>query len=77
MSVDYNILAHLHKLLHLLSIYDTLILSKGIQETLIKIVHNPKQYEPFFDEEKMKEDLASQKLVTITFNNDDLLLWTF
>lgn len=31
---------------------------------------------PFFAKERMKEDLISQKLATIIFSDDDLLLGT-
>ena len=54
--VDYNVLSHLRKLSALLSIYDALLLSKDIRETLIKALQDPEQYEAFFAEEKMKED---------------------
>ena len=69
-------LSHLRKLPALLSIYDALLLSKDIRETLIKALQDPKKYEAFFAEERMREDLTSQKSSVITFSDDDMLLGT-
>ncbi|KAL0919160.1 hypothetical protein M5K25_011234 [Dendrobium thyrsiflorum] len=75
-NVNYNILSHLRKLHALLSIYDALLMSKDLQETLIKALQNPEQYEAFFAEKNMKEALHIQNTATITFCDNDLLLGT-
>ncbi|KAI0510867.1 hypothetical protein KFK09_011477 [Dendrobium nobile] len=56
-NMDYNILSHLRKLPALLSVYDALLMSKNLRETLIKALQNPKQYEAFFAAQNFKETL--------------------
>ncbi|KAI0522474.1 hypothetical protein KFK09_004853 [Dendrobium nobile] len=75
-NVDYNIISHLRKLPALISVYNALLMSKNLRETLIKALHNPEQYEAFFAEQNLKETLPIQNTATITFYNNDLLLGT-
>lgn len=75
-KVDYNVLAHLKKLPALLSIYDALMLSPELRQNLIKALSKPEVFQAYFAEEKLKECLLTQDLLSITFADDDLLLKT-
>ncbi|KAL0924072.1 hypothetical protein M5K25_004877 [Dendrobium thyrsiflorum] len=61
-GIDYNILSHLRKIPAQLSIYDALIMSKDLRETLIKALKDPERYEAYFAERNMTELKSSSSL---------------
>ncbi|KAL0921246.1 hypothetical protein M5K25_008303 [Dendrobium thyrsiflorum] len=49
-GIDYDILSHLRKIPAQLSIYDALVMSKNLRETLIQALKDPERYEAYFAE---------------------------
>ena len=73
---DYSVLAHLKKIPALLTVYDVLMLSSEMRNTLVQALLNPEDYQAFFAEETMKETLYAESSVGAFFINKDLLLGT-
>lgn len=75
-KVDYNVLAHLRKLPAKLSIYDALMLSKEMRESLVRALLDPEvclaQLELTFSDSA----LYLGNFPKITFTDEDLLLGT-
>jgi hypothetical protein len=70
---EYNVLAHLRKILALLSIFDTLTMSQDLREVLIQALQNLEKYKSYFIEQNMQETLVA---AYINFTDDDLLIRT-
>ncbi|KAL0928069.1 hypothetical protein M5K25_002306 [Dendrobium thyrsiflorum] len=49
-GIEYNIISHLRKIPAQLSIYEALLMSKDLRETLIQALKNPERYEAYFAE---------------------------
>jgi hypothetical protein len=73
---DYNVLAHLKKIPALLTVYDALMLSPEMRNTLVQALLNPEDYQAFFAEETMKEALYVESSAGVFFTYEDLLLGT-
>jgi hypothetical protein len=72
---EYNVLAHLHKIPALLSIFDALMMSQDLREVLIQALQNPEKYNSYFIEQNTQEALFTAKRVAcINFMDDDLLI---
>ena len=70
-------LAHLRKILALISVYDTLILSTEMREALIHALRNPEQYQAQIIETQVEETMfISNHMPPIHFSNSDLLVGT-
>ncbi|KAL0919348.1 hypothetical protein M5K25_011436 [Dendrobium thyrsiflorum] len=59
LEVDYNVLAHLRKISSLLSVYDALMISPDLRETLAKALLEPESYQAFFATESVKDACVS------------------
>lgn len=66
-------MAHWKKIPALWSVYDALMLSPEMRQTLIKALLEPEVFQAYFAEEKWKECLPTEDLFTLTFTDDDLL----
>ncbi|KAL0925427.1 hypothetical protein M5K25_003755 [Dendrobium thyrsiflorum] len=75
-GIDYNILSHLRKIPAQLSIYDALVMSKDLRETLIQALKDPERYEAYFAERNMTEVLQARNEPFITFSEEDMMLGT-
>jgi hypothetical protein len=70
-------LAHLRKILALLSIFDALMMSQDLWEVLIQTLQDPKEYKSYFIEKNMEEVLyTARREACINFTDDDLLIDT-
>jgi hypothetical protein len=58
---EYNVLAHLRKILGLLSIFDALMMSEDLCEVLIQALQDPEKYKSYFIEQNMQEVLFTAK----------------
>jgi hypothetical protein len=73
----YNVLAHLHKIPALLSIFDALMMSQDLWEVLIQALQNPEKYKSYFIEQNIQEALfAAKRAACINFTDDYLLIGT-
>ncbi|KAJ0978344.1 hypothetical protein J5N97_013818 [Dioscorea zingiberensis] len=73
---NYNILAHLKKVPALLSMYDALMMSAEVRDSLIHALQNPEEYQAYFAEINMKEALYAFHAPSVSFTDEDLLLGT-
>jgi hypothetical protein len=74
---EYNVLAHLRKILALLSIFDALMMLQDLKEVLIQALQNPEEYKSYFIEQNMQEALFTvNRTACINFTDDDLLIGT-
>ncbi|WP_158318970.1 hypothetical protein, partial [Robertmurraya kyonggiensis] len=71
-KVDYNVLSHLKKLPALLSVYDALMLSIEMHQTLIKALQEPENFQTYF----ATDTLPEEHLLNVTFTDNGLLLKT-
>ncbi|NAU84042.1 retroviral-like aspartic protease, partial [Klebsiella pneumoniae] len=76
LDVDYNVLAHLRKIPSLLSVYDALMMSSDLRETLVKALLEPETYQAYFATESLKDVHYLKEMPGITFSDQDLLLGT-
>ncbi|KAI0494874.1 hypothetical protein KFK09_025020 [Dendrobium nobile] len=76
LDVDYNVLAHLRKIPSLLSVYDALMMSSDLRETLVKALLEPESYQAFFATESVKDACYLKEMPCITFSDQDFLLGT-
>jgi hypothetical protein len=71
------VLAHLHKIPALLSIFDALMMSQDLWEVLIQALQNPEKYKSYFIEQNIQEALfAAKRAACINFTDDYLLIGT-
>ena len=75
-KVDYNVLAHLRKLPARLRIYDALVLSKEMRESLIKALLDPEICMAQLAATSSYEALYFKEVPGVTFSTEDLLLGT-
>ncbi|XP_028556574.1 uncharacterized protein LOC110106707 [Dendrobium catenatum] len=75
-KVDYNVLAHLRKLPAKLSIYESLLLSKEMRESLIKALLDPEICLAQLASTSKDEALYFKEVSGVTFSDEDLLLGT-
>ncbi|PKU60040.1 hypothetical protein MA16_Dca028377 [Dendrobium catenatum] len=75
-GINYNILSHLRKIPAQLSIYDALVMSKDLRETLIQALKDPERYEAYFAERSLTEVLQARNEPFITFSEEDMMLGT-
>ncbi|XP_028549524.1 uncharacterized protein LOC110105940 [Dendrobium catenatum] len=75
-KVDYNVLAHLRKLPAKLSIYDTLLLSKEMRESLIKALLDPEICLTQLAATSEDKALYFKEVPGVTFSDEDMLLRT-
>ncbi|XP_028549412.1 uncharacterized protein LOC114579342 [Dendrobium catenatum] len=75
-GIDYNILSHLRKIPAQLSIYDALVMSKDLRETLIQALKDPERYKAYFAERSLTEVLQARNEPFITFSEEDMMLGT-
>ncbi|KAL0918792.1 hypothetical protein M5K25_010827 [Dendrobium thyrsiflorum] len=75
-GIDYNILYHLRKIPAQLNIYNALIMSKNLRETLIQALKNPRRYEVYFIKRCITEVLQARNDLIIIFVEDDMMLET-
>ena len=54
---DYNIVGHLKKIPALLSVFDALMMSQELRDTLTHVLQNPEEYKAYFAEAHMTEVL--------------------
>lgn len=73
-KVDYNVLAHLRKLPASLSIYDALMMSPELRETLVKALLEPEVFLAYFKD--LEEAQYLKEIPGVTFSDEDLLLGT-
>ena len=62
MAEDYNVLAHLRKILALLSVFDALMMSQELRDLLINALQNPEKYQSHFAERRHEESLCAETL---------------
>ncbi|KAJ0962211.1 hypothetical protein J5N97_030039 [Dioscorea zingiberensis] len=60
----------------LLSMYDALMMSTEVRESLIHALQNPEEYQGYFTEINMKEALYAFHAPSVSFTDEDLLLGT-
>ena len=73
---DYNIAGHLRKIPAQLSVFDALMMSQELRDTLIHVLQNPAEYQAYFAEAHMTEALNAFGFLVINFFEEDLLLGT-
>ena len=73
---DYNIAGHLRKIPAQLSVFDALMMSQELRDTLIHVLQNPEEYQAYFAEAHMTEALYAFGSPVINFSEEDLLLGT-
>ncbi|KAJ3708735.1 hypothetical protein LUZ61_012440 [Rhynchospora tenuis] len=73
---DYNVVAHLRKIPALLSVFDALMVSQELRESLIYALQNPASFQAYFAQEAREEVAQIEPEPHITFTDDDLMAGT-
>ena len=64
---DYNIATHLRKIPAQLSVFNVLMMSQELRDTLIHVLQNPEEYQAYFAEAHMTEALYTFDCSVINF----------
>ncbi|KAI0529099.1 hypothetical protein KFK09_001645 [Dendrobium nobile] len=67
LDINYIMLAHLRKINSLLSVYDSLMLSPDLRETLVKALLEPESYQAFFVIESVKDACYLREMHALPF----------
>lgn len=74
---EYSVLAHLRKIPALISVFDALVMSKDLRDSLIYALQNPEQFKAYFVDTPGEQIVhVNSRTTGITFTDEDMLVGT-